>query len=347
MISSIPKKRICLALSGGIDSTFAGWLLKQEGYEIIGVFLQLTQDEERLSNARTAADFLDIPLKILDLKAEFDENIIKPFINTYLSGETPNPCVLCNANIKCGLLLEWALENDLFSLATGHYARIEYDPETGNYLLLKGLDPKKDQSYFLYRLTQKQLSRLLFPLGVWTKKGVEEKIGRIGPHLHRMQESQEICFLPNRDYRSFLKKAAPHAFKSGHVCDRSGKRVGSHSGFPNYTIGQRKGLQLIRKGPNYVLSVDAQKNRVIIGNDEDLWQSELIAEDLNRIIDLWPKNVLVRIRSTQPAQEAYIEELEAGKVKVLFKEPVRAITPGQSVVFYKKDICLGGGIIRS
>lgn len=334
-------------MSGGIDSTFAGWLLKQEGYEIMGVFLRLTENEERFSNAKMSAGLLDIPLKILDLKAKFRKNIIKPFINTYLSGETPNPCVLCNANIKCGILLEWALENDLSFLATGHYARIEYDPETGNYLLLKGSDPKKDQSYFLYRLTQKQLSRLLFPLGLWTKKGVEEKIGRIGPHLKRMQESQEICFLPNQDYRLFLKKTAPHAFKSGPICDRNGKMVGSHSGFPNYTIGQRKGLQLTRKGPNYVLSVDAQKNWVIIGNDEDLWQSELIAEDLNRIIDSWPKKVLARIRSTQPAQKAFIEELEAGKVRVLFKKPVRAITPGQSVVFYKKNICLGGGIIRS
>jgi tRNA-specific 2-thiouridylase len=340
------NSKICLALSGGIDSTFAGWLLKRKGYELTGVYLNIIDNDENLANVKFTADSLGIPLKILDLRSQFYTHIVQPFIKGYLLGQTPNPCVFCNAIIKCGLLLDWALENGFFYLATGHYAQIKKDPETGNHLLLRGIDLQKDQSYFLYRLTQKQLSRLVLPLGHWIKKDVEDyvkEIGLITPN--KIQESQEICFLSSKDYRIFLKQVAPNAFRPGPVYDKSGNRLGSHSGLPNYTIGQRKGLQLIKHGPNYVLSVDPKKNSVIVGNDEDLWQSMLVANKINRIISQWPKKVLAKIRSTQPAKEATLEEIGTSQVKILFSNPVRAITPGQSVVFYQGEICIGGGII--
>jgi tRNA-specific 2-thiouridylase len=339
------NKKICLALSGGIDSTFAGWLLKREGYELTGVYLDIIDNDKNLSNVKTSADYLGITLKILDLRKQFHTHIVHPFINEYISGQTPNPCVFCNAIIKCGLLLDWALENGFSYLATGHYARIKKDPETENFLLLRGRDLQKDQSYFLYRLTQKQLSHLVLPLGHWTKKEVEDHINEIGFNHNKIRESQEICFLSSNDYRLFLKQAVPDAFKSGPIYDKSGNQIGSHSGLPNYTIGQRKGLQLA-KGPYYVLSVDPKKNSVTIGNDEDLWQSMLLANNINRIIPRWPKKVFAKIRSTQPAKEATLEETgNPHVVKVLFSNPVRAITPGQSVVFYQGEICIGGGII--
>jgi tRNA-specific 2-thiouridylase len=344
---SLPlKSKICLALSGGIDSTFAGWLLKLEGYELTGVYLNIIENDKNLANVKSIAHSLGIPLKILDLRQQFRAYIIQDFINDYLSGKTPNPCVFCNSIIKCGLLLDWALKNGFSYLATGHYAQIKRDPETGNFLLLKGRDLQKDQSYFLYRLTQKQLSRLLLPLGHWTKREAEDRVREIGFTHNEIQESQEICFLSTKDYRIFLKQVVPDAFKPGPIYDKSGNRLGSHSGLVNFTIGQRKGLQLLKHGPNYVLSLNPKKNSVIVGKDEDLWQSMLLANKINRIIPEWPKRVMAKIRSTQPAKEAAIEETgNPDFVKVLFSNPVRAITPGQSVVFYQGEICIGGGII--
>lgn len=343
---SLPlNSKICLALSGGIDSTFTGWLLKCKGHELTGVYLNIIDNDENLAIVKSTADSLGIPLKIMDLRSQFYNHIVQPFIKGYLSGETPNPCVFCNSIIKCGLLLDWALENGFFYLATGHYAQIKKDPKNGKFLLLKGLDSQKDQSYFLYRLTQKQLGRLVFPLGFWTKKNVEYHAKKIGLTLNKIQESQEICFLSSKDYRKYLRQVAPTAFKPGPIFDKSGNTVGSHSGLPNYTIGQRKGLQLVKHGPNYVLSVDPKKNSVIVGNDDDLWQSMLVANRTNKIISYWPKKVFAKIRSTQPAKEATLEEIDNGRVKILFSNPVRAITPGQSVVFYHGEICIGGGII--
>lgn len=339
------NSKICLALSGGIDSTFAGWLLKREGYEITGVYLNVIENDENLKNAKSAADFLGIPLEILNVRSQFYNHIIQPFINDYVSGQTPNPCVFCNAIIKCGLLLDWAIENGFFYLATGHYSKIKRDPETGNYLLLRGIDSQKDQSYFLYRLTQKQLGHLVLPLGHWAKKDVEKYTREIGFSINKSQESQEICFLSSKDYRTFLKQVFPNAFRPGPINDKSGNRLGYHSGLPNYTIGQRKGLQLVKPGPNYVLSVDPKKNLVIAGNDYELWQSMLLANKTNRILSQWPKKVMAKIRSTQPAKEADLEEIENDQVKIKFINPVRAITPGQSVVFYQGEICIGGGII--
>ena len=342
-----PKNKICLALSGGIDSIFAGWLLKRKGYELTGVYLNIIENDKNLANVKYSADFLCIPLEIMDLRQQFHALIIKPFIKDYLSGQTPNPCVFCNAIIKCGLLLDWALKNGFSYLATGHYAQIKKDAETENFLLLRGIDLQKDQSYFLYRLTQKQLSHLVLPLGHRTKREVEEQIKEIGfTHHKKIQESQEICFLSTKDYRMFLKQVAPDAFRPGPIYDKSGNRLGSHSGLVNYTIGQRKGLQLAKHGPNYVLSLDPKKNSVTVGTDEDLLQSMLLADNINRIIPEWPRKVMAKIRSTQPAKEATLEETGNPRVvKVLFSNPVRAITPGQSVVFYEGEICLGGGII--
>lgn len=341
------RNRIGIALSGGIDSTIAGWLVKQNGFEPVGLYLSIFEEEKGLSDAQKAADFLGIPLKIFDVRGQFRTQIVKPFINAYLSGKTPNPCVFCNAMIKCGLLLDWALENGLHTMVTGHYARIKLDRNTGNYFLLRGSDPKKDQSYFLYRLTQKQLAHLTLPLGTRTKRSVEDLAGTIGLGQKKYRESQEICFLAPKDYRLFLKQTAPCAFRPGPVYDRFGNMLGIHSGLPGYTIGQRKGLNLIHQGPHYVLAIDFKQNRIIVGKDEDLWEKELVANHINKIVSMpWPKKVMTQIRSNQAAQEAILEHMCDGRIRVLFCKPVRAISPGQSVVFYNREICLGGGIIQ-
>jgi len=345
MMSAFPSHHtIGLALSGGIDSTYAGWLLKQEGFEPIGIYLRLV-DDENMAHAQEAADVLGIPLHILDLRREFQTRIIEPFINEYLRGRTPNPCVYCNATIKCGILLDWARDHHIDRLATGHYARTGRDPETGHPLLLRGADRRKDQSYFLYRLNQGQLKGILFPLGTWTKQDVEKEARRTNLWSRTGGESQEICFLSTRDYRRFLEQAAPHALRSGPVHDRQGKVMGYHSGIFRYTIGQRKGLQLREQGPHYVLSLDPKRNLIVVGTDADLWQREMVVEKINRIVGQWPQRVLAQIRSTQPPQDAAVEEIGDGRVKVMFERPVRAITPGQSAVFYQEDVCIGGGII--
>ncbi|MGA1843530.1 MAG: tRNA 2-thiouridine(34) synthase MnmA [bacterium] len=337
---------VALALSGGIDSAYAGWLLKQEGFEVIGVHLRLIE-ENTMSYAREAADVLDIPLHILDLRREFHTRIIEPFVNEYLSGRTPNPCVNCNAIIKCGILLDWARDRHIDRVVTGHYARICKDPGTGRALLQRGSDRRKDQSYFLYRLSQGQLEGMLFPLGTRKKRDVEREAEQLGIWRHTREESQEICFLSSRDYRCFLEKIAPHALGSGPVCDPLGKVMGSHSGIFRYTIGQRKGLQLSEQGPHYVLSLDPKRNLIVVGAEEDLWQAEMVVEGIHRIAGPWPQRVLVQIRSTQPPQEATLKDIGEGRVRVLFERPVRAITPGQSAVFYHEEVCLGGGIITA
>ncbi|MGA1796619.1 MAG: tRNA 2-thiouridine(34) synthase MnmA [bacterium] len=337
---------IALALSGGIDSAYAGWILKQEGFEIIGVYLRLIEGDT-MAHARETAGILDIPLHILDLRDIFHNRIIEPFINEYLSGRTPNPCVNCNAIIKCGILLDWARDRQIDRVATGHYARIQRDPRTGSALLLRGADRRKDQSYFLYRLSQGQLEGMLFPLGTWKKRDVEKEAERLGLWTQKREESQEICFLSSRDYRCFLEKITTHALGPGPVCDRLGKVMGSHSGIFRYTIGQRKGLQLSEQGPHYVLSLDPKRNLIVVGAEEDLWQAEMTVEGIHRIAGPWPQRVLAQIRSTQPPQEATLKEIGEGRVRVVFERPVRAITPGQSAVFYDEEVCLGGGIITT
>ncbi len=343
--SQKPKEKIGIALSGGIDSIIAGWILKQEGYDLTGIYLYILE-EDGIFNAQRAADFLGISLKILDIRRDFYLQIVQPFINAYISGETPNPCISCNSLIKCGLLLDWAIEKGLNYISTGHYAGIRKDNNTKKYLLVRGSDPRKDQSYFLYRLTQRQLSHLIFPLHNWQKRAVIDLAGKIGIDREYIKESQQICFLPSNNYRLFLTNKAPDTFRPGPVYDRFGNQVGTHSGLPGYTIGQRKSLHLKYPGPNYVLDIDSENNSIIIGKEKDLWGTELVVNQINRIIQPWPKKIMAQIRSTQPPQEAEILDMQDGRIRVIFTKPVKAITPGQSAVFFKGEICLGGGIIQ-
>lgn len=272
-------------MSGGIDSSVAAIELRRQGYELKGVtFTQLTLDSPAVAEARKMADDMGFEHHTLDMRREFYDSVICNFIDEYLHGRTPNPCVQCNSNIKWGMLQKFADEMDCFYIATGHYAQIECTPE-GRYFIRKGADEHKDQSYFLWRLTQENLSRTLFPLGKYTKTEVRQIALDNGyEQLSKKGESQEICFIPDNDYRNFLRTNVPDydkKYKKGDFIDINGKVLGKHQGFPNYTIGQRKGLGIALGEPMYVVRIDAEKNQVVLGRKEDLLTKTCYARDLN------------------------------------------------------------------
>ena len=279
------KNKILMAMSGGIDSSVAAIELRRQGYELKGVtFTQLTLDSPAVAEARKMADDMGFEHHTLDMRREFYDSVICNFIDEYLHGRTPNPCVQCNSNIKWGMLQKFADEMGCFYIATGHYAQIECTPE-GRYFIRKGADEHKDQSYFLWRLTQENLSRTLFPLGKYTKTEVRQIALDNGyEQLSKKGESQEICFIPDNDYRNFLRTNVPDydkKYKKGDFIDINGKVLGKHQGFPNYTIGQRKGLGIALGEPMYVVRIDAEKNQVVLGRKEDLLTKTCYARDLN------------------------------------------------------------------
>lgn len=279
------KNKILMAMSGGIDSSVAAIELRRQGYELKGVtFTQLTLDSPAVAEARKMADDMGFEHHTLDMRREFHDSVICNFIDEYLHGRTPNPCVQCNSNIKWGMLQKFADEMGCFYIATGHYAQIECTPE-GRYFIRKGADEHKDQSYFLWRLTQENLSRTLFPLGKYTKTEVRQIALDNGyEQLSKKGESQEICFIPDNDYRNFLRTNVPDydkKYKKGDFIDINGKVLGKHQGFPNYTIGQRKGLGIALGEPMYVVRIDAEKNQVVLGRKEDLLTKTCYARDLN------------------------------------------------------------------
>ena len=350
-------------MSGGVDSSVAAAMLKEKGYEIIGVTMQVWPQDAPLpqgesgccslsavNDARRVADILEIPHYVMNFRDEFEEKVIADFIANYMGGRTPNPCIVCNKEIKFKSLLSKARALEADYVATGHYARIDYDTDRGRYLLRKGIDRGKDQSYVLYNLTQEQLGRTLFPLGPFTKDEIRSEADRLGLPVASKPESQEICFIPDDDYRRFIKERVGSKIKPGNFVDREGKVIGRHRGYSNYTIGQRKGLGLALGYPAYVVGIDVEKNTVIIGTEEDIFHRELVVEDNNYIAFErleGPLQALVKIRYKAEEAPAEIAPLEGGRVKVKFDEPQRAITPGQSAVYYEKDVVLGGGIISS
>ena len=362
------KTRVLLGMSGGIDSTVSAMLLLEQGYEVVGVTFRtydsikescLAKEKgccsvESVMEAKHNAERMGFEHHIVDFRETFRRCVIQNFIDEYMAGHTPNPCVLCNSTIKWGEMLRLADELNCDFIATGHYARIE--ERNGHLYLAAAADTRKDQTYFLWRLTEEQLRRTVFPLGGYTKDQVREIARSHGYEtLAQKRESQEICFVPDDDYRAFLRANVPdynERVRAGEYIDRNGKVLGSHQGFVNYTIGQRKGLGIALGHPAYVTHIDAASNRVTLGTNEDLLASELtfrVVNPLRLLTDGSPVTAKVRYRS--PAVETILQPTpplrggERGEVCLQFTSPVWGVTPGQSVVLYQDGLVIGGGII--
>ncbi len=344
---------IAVAMSGGVDSSATAALLKERGEEIVGLSMQLWKDNGRccslddLWDARRVATQLGIPYYVLNLEKDFEETVVAPFVETYLRGETPSPCILCNNYVKFHHLVEKAAGIGADRVATGHYARVRYDETSGRWLLLRGKDRKKDQSYFLFGLTQEQLSKTVFPLGELTKPEVREIARRAGLPTAEKAESQEICFVQGRSYANFVEQyAGIEAQKPGEIVTESGEVVGTHAGIHKYTVGQRKGL-IATGTPQYVVRIEPELNQIVMGNDPQRTRFTVRNQNwiaIEKLTD--PIRCEVQIRNRFEPKPATVS-LQNGAVTVEFDEPQRAITPGQGAVFYWDDVVVGGGWIKN
>lgn len=354
------KKRVLIGMSGGIDSTVAAILLLEQGYELVGATFRtfdsmkescLAKEKgccsvESIVEAQRMAANLGFEHHILDFRDTFREHVISNFIDEYSRGRTPNPCVLCNSHIKWGKLMEAAEEYDCDYIATGHYAQIA--THRGHVYLKNAVDKHKDQTYFLWMLTEENLRKTLFPLGGLTKSEVRQIAVAHGLEaLSKKAESQEICFVPNNDYRVFLASQGV-AIEAGDYVDAGGKIIGRHQGYCNYTIGQRKGLGIALGSPKYVTHIDAKHNTVTLGEHDELYRREVCASDV-RLRDMeWLEespNVEARIRYKSPAIQGQLRKIDAEHIQIEFEEPVWGVTPGQSLVIYKDGLVVGGGIL--
>lgn len=350
-----------IAMSGGVDSSVAAWLMQRDGFDCTGVTMRLTRNEavnteglhtccsERdIEDAAEVAYAMDIPYEVLDFTADFQEKIIDKFIRVYEAGGTPNPCIDCNRYMKFDHLLRWAEAHGLDYVVTGHYARVEQDEATGRWLLKKGLDENKDQSYVLYNLTQEQLAHVRLPLGGLHKSEVRA----IAEQQHfvnaRKHDSQDICFVPDGDYARFMEDFTGKHYPAGDFLDIGGRKVGTHSGAVRYTIGQRKGLGLAMGAPVYVCAKDMKANTVTVGPESELFDTIVYANEVNWIAipELKaPLRVTARTRYHQTEQSATVYPAGPDSFRLEFDQPQRAPTPGQAVVLYQGDVVLGGGTI--
>jgi len=357
------RERIVVGMSGGVDSSVAAALLVEQGFDVVGITMRVAPapagaepvsrfgsccGTEATEDARRVARSLGIRHYLLNMEDEFEQKVIGSFVAAYGAGRTPVPCVACNSELKFGSLLGRARAWDALAVATGHYARLGRDPVTGRQLLLRAMDARKDQTDFLWPLSQAQLAAARFPVGALTKDEVRAHARRLGLVTADKPESQEICFVPDDDYRGFLRRRAPEMFRPGAIVDRRGSVVGTHAGIAAYTVGQRRGLGLATGRPLYVVDLDAERNTVRVGEAGDLDSDRVVAEAVNFIACEPPRTPLrveAKIRHSHRPAAATVCALEGNRAQVVFDTPQRAASPGQSVVFYDGDVVVGGGVI--
>ncbi|MCE5324706.1 tRNA 2-thiouridine(34) synthase MnmA [bacterium] len=355
---TIKPKRVVVAMSGGIDSSVAAAMLLDKGYEVIGVTMRMwSSDDETIEkiarqseqDASRVASNLGIRHHVLDVRNEFAGCVVRNFVDEYSRGRTPNPCVVCNPRIKFGELLKYTQDElDAEYVATGHYARIVWDASTSKWKLLKGVDRTKDQAYVLYRLNQSQLGKILMPLGYHTKKEVRAMADQLNLHLADRPESQDICFIPGGGYQDFLRKSAPELMQPGPIVDTSGKVLGEHEGIAFYTVGQRRGLRVASGRRLYVIAIDVRSNTIVLGEPGEFGQKAVLIKNVNMISgEKLSKSIAVSAKIRYNAQDspAVLRPLPDECAVLDFEQTQRAVTPGQSAVFYDGDEVLGGGII--
>ncbi len=361
-IINTEKKKVVVGMSGGVDSSVAAYLLKEQGYDVTGVTMQIWQNDSNydcsleggccglsaVDDARRVADMLDIPYYVMNFRKEFEEKVINNFISEYKNGRTPNPCIMCNRYVKWESLLERSLAIGADYIATGHYARIDKLPN-GRFTIRNSVTAAKDQTYALYNLTQEQLSHTLMPIGEYTKDEVRKIASEIGLYVAKKPDSMEICFVPDNDYAGFIDQYTDSTVPTGNFVDKNGKILGTHKGITHYTVGQRKGLNLALGHPVFVSEIRPETNEVVIGENEDILKKTIVCDNINfmSVVDVDRDKVYMgKIRYNHKGSPCQVE-VKNDKLYVTFLEPVRAATPGQALVVYDgENVALGGTIIK-
>lgn len=364
MDNTLDKNKVVIGMSGGVDSAVAAYVLKEQGYEVIGITMKLWEEDasnyaedyggccslSSVEDARLVAEKLDIPFYVIGYKEEFMNQVVDDFIDEYLSGKTPSPCIRCNKYIKFDALLKTAHSLGAYYVATGHYGIVKMDEASNRYLLMQSKEKRKDQTYMMYSLSQDQIKHILMPLGDFeSKEDVRDIADREDLVVARKKDSQEICFVTDDDYARFVKDHTLKPIPKGNFVDLQGNILGQHKGIIYYTIGQRKGLGMTFGKPMYVVKIDPNKNEVVLGDNSDVFRRSLTAKEVNFIpFEYLPEDYScqAKVRYSGKLSSCKINMLGTDRIEVIFDEPVRAVTPGQSVVFYDGDVLVGGGIIE-